>query len=263
MRDRGDTYHVSGRERFDELDAARGIAIVMMILFHTLFDLAYFDLWPVNVSSGFWRYFVFATGTLFLLVAGVSLSVSHSRALRVFVGDNRPQAGIVAKYLWRGTGIFACGMLVTLATWIVVPESFIVFGILHLIGVSIMLSPFFFRFREKNISIGALVVAAGFAIWIAGITGPYWLLWIGLHPSSFTTLDYYPVLPWTGVVLIGLGLGERIYPEGERTFAAPRIPKPAMVPLVFLGRHSLVIYLAHQPVILALLALLSGTLLFW
>ena len=254
---------VPGTGRFDELDAARGIAILMMILFHTLFDFAYFHIFPVNVSSGFWRYFAFATGTLFLLIAGVSLAVSHARVSRAFSRDLPAPGWIWRKYLTRGMGILACGLLVTVFTWIVVPQSFIIFGILHLIGVSIMIAPLFFRFRERNILIGALIVATGMIIWFSGITGPYALLWLGIHPAWFSTLDYYPVLPWTGVILIGLGLGERMYPGGERAFTAPVIPKIFRSVLTFLGRHSLIIYLVHQPVILLLISILTGNTLFW
>lgn len=254
---------MKGRERFWELDAARGIAILMMILFHTLFDLYYFDIYPVNVTSGFWRYFALATGSLFLFIAGVSLSVSHARALQFFSGDVWGPARITAKFLVRGSGIFTCGMLITVVTWIVVPQSFIVFGILHLIGFSIMLSPIFFRFRKKNIFIGALIIILGMIIWISGVTGPYWMLWIGFHPASFSTLDYYPLLPWTGVILVGLGIGERIYPGGERAFAIPQVPKKITVPLSVLGRHSLLIYLIHQPIILLMLNQITGNALFW
>lgn len=258
-----DSSGVTGTKRFDELDAARGIAILMMILFHTLFDLYYFAIYPINVSTGFWRYFALVTGSLFLFIAGVSLSVSHARAERALSGDVWAPARIAGKFLIRGMGIFLCGMLITAVTWIFVPRSFIIFGILHLIGISIMLSPLFFRFRERNLLIGAVIFVTGILFWIPPLYGPYWLLWIGVHPASFSTLDYYPLFPWFGVVLMGLGIGERMYPGGERVFNAPRIPGFARIPLTFMGQHSLLIYLFHQPVILLIICLLTGSPLFW
>ena len=66
--------------RLWEIDAARGVAILMMILFHTLFDLSFFSLYPVNVASGFWRYFAYASASLFLLIVVISLVVSHAHA---------------------------------------------------------------------------------------------------------------------------------------------------------------------------------------
>ena len=66
--------------RLWEIDTLRGVAILMMILYHTVYDLSFFSLWPVDVLTGFWRYFAYATASLFLLIAGVALVVSHDRA---------------------------------------------------------------------------------------------------------------------------------------------------------------------------------------
>jgi uncharacterized membrane protein len=256
MKDLFQSSGVNSAGRFAELDAARGIAILMMIVFHTVFDLYFFNIYPVNVSGGFWRYFAFSTASLFLLVAGISLSVSHSRAMRL-AGDGAP-GRLAIKFLKRGAGIFACGLLVTLATWLYLGQGFVIFGILHAIGVSIMLSPLFFRFRSRNILIGAVVIVTGIALAYAGITGPLWLCPIGIHPASFNSVDYTPLFPWFGLVLIGLGTGEMIYPGGRRSFTVPAIPPSVLSPLAALGRHSLVIYLLHQPVIILVLHFVAG-----
>ena len=240
------------RPRFIEIDTARGIAILMMVLFHTLFDLSFFSIAPVNVSTGFWRYFAYATATLFLLIVGVSLVVSHDRA-----AAKRSGSALAKKFLLRGAGIFSLGLLVTAATWLYLGEGFIIFGILHLIGVSVMLSPLFFRFRRYNLIIGSCCILAGF--FLTGIYGPWWLLPFGIHPAGFTSVDYTPLFPWFGVVLIGIGIGNFLYTGGVRQFAVPRLPDLFSAPLAFLGRHSLLIYLVHQPVIIILLGMATGT----
>ena len=237
--------------RYQEIDMLRGIAILMMILFHTLLDLNFFMIFPVEISTGFWRYFAFATASLFLLIVGISLTLSKTRAKRVISGH-----ALVQKFVYRGTGIFLLGLLVTAGTWLYLKEGFIVFGILHLIGVSIVISPLFFRFKKLNAVLGLLFIAVG--IFFTSITGPIWLLPLGIHPASFYSFDYEPLFPWFGVVLIGMGLGEYLYPENVRRFALPQIPSVFMQPLAFLGRHALMIYLVHQPVIILLLAALTG-----
>ncbi|HVP96598.1 heparan-alpha-glucosaminide N-acetyltransferase [Methanoregula sp.] len=242
---------MSGPARYPEIDILRGIAILMMILFHTLFDLAFFRIAPIDVSEGFWRYFAYATATLFLLIVGVSLSVSHARALRKIQGR-----ALVQKFLLRGGGIFCCGLLVTVATWWYLQEGYVIFGILHLIGISVMLSPLFFRFRTGNAVIGILFIVIGWIL--AAVPGPMALLVFGIHPLTFVSVDYTPIFPWMGVVLIGLAIGEYAYPRGERRWVVPRLPPIAETPLSFLGRHSLVIYLVHQPVILLILYLVTG-----
>jgi len=245
-------------DRYDEIDVARGIAIIMMILFHTLYDLAFFGIYPVNISTGFWRWFAIATASLFLLIAGFSLTLSHAPALQRLRGAVKPHVRLFVKYIKRGAGIFGCGLLVTLATWLYLGDGFVIFGILHLIGVSIMLSPLFFWFRKKNILIGAVCIVIGITFTVSGISGPIFLLWLGIHPVSFTSVDYTPLFPWFGVVLIGMGLGEHLYPSGKRAFNTPHVPGMVSATIALLGRHSLVMYLVHQPVILLLLHIVTG-----
>lgn len=238
--------------RFREIDTTRGIAILMMILFHTLFDISFFSIAPVNISTGFWRGFAMATASLFLLVVGISLVVSHARSALKLSGFE-----LTKKFLCRGAGIFALGLLVTLGTWLYLREGFVVFGILHLIGISVMLSPLFFRFGKYNILTGLLCIAAGF--FIGNIPGPVWLLPLGIYPAMFSSVDYTPIIPWFGVVLTGMGMGEFLYAGGVRRFTVPHLPDRIAVPLSFLGQHSLIIYLIHQPVIILLLAAVTGT----
>jgi uncharacterized membrane protein len=238
--------------RFPEIDAARGIAILMMIVFHTVFDLNFFMIAPVTIATGFWRYFALATASLFLLIVGISLVVSHARSAANLNGP-----ALTKKFLFRGAGIFALGLLVTLATWLYLHEGFIIFGILHLIGVSVMLSLIFFRFGKYNILLGLLCIAGGF--FIGTIHGPFWLLPLGIQPASFVSVDYTPLIPWFGAVLVGMGVGEFLYSGGIRKFAVPHLPDRIVRPLSFLGRYSLVIYLVHQPVIILLLAAMTGT----
>jgi uncharacterized membrane protein len=237
--------------RFQEIDAVRGIAILMMICFHTVYDLNFFMIAPVNVSTGFWRWFAMATASLFLFIVGISLVVSRARS-----ADKLSGFTLTKKFLYRGAGIFALGLLVTFATWLYLHEGFVVFGILHLIGVAVILSVLFFQFGKYNIILGLLVIAAG--LYTSSVTGPAWLIPLGISPSSFVSVDYTPLIPWFGAVLIGMGVGEFLYAGGNRRFTAPHLPGHAVVPLAFLGRHSLLIYLVHQPVIILLLAAVTG-----
>lgn len=238
--------------RLWEIDCTRGIAILMMVIYHTVFDLSFFAIAPVEATTGFWRYFAYATASLFLLVVGISLVVSHARSAKTLSGF-----ALTKKFLFRGAGIFALGLLVTLATWLYLHEGYVVFGILHLIGVSVMLSPLFFRFGKWNIVPGLACIAAGFLI--SGTSGPAFLLPLGIMPIGFVSVDYTPLFPWFGMVLLGLGLGEFLYTGGTRQFAFRPLPDFFVAPVAFLGRHSLVIYLIHQPVIILLLGLVTGT----
>ncbi|NMB77839.1 MAG: DUF1624 domain-containing protein [Methanomicrobiales archaeon] len=243
---------MSGGSRLWEIDFLRGIAILMMIVYHTIFDLAFFSLVLVAATTGFWRYFAYATASLFLCIAGVSLVVSHDRAAAAMSG-----VALTKKFLLRGAGIFALGLLVTAATWVYLGEGFVIFGILHLIGVSVILSVFFFRFGKWNILAGLACIPVGFVI--STISGPAFLLPLGIMPAGFHSVDYTPLFPWFGIVLIGMGIGSVLYSGGTRHFSLPPLPDRFITSIGFLGRHSLVIYLVHQPVIILLLGCITGT----
>ncbi|HPY72241.1 MAG TPA: heparan-alpha-glucosaminide N-acetyltransferase [Methanothrix sp.] len=232
--------------RYWEIDLLRGIAVLMMIGFHALYDLAFFS-GPaiVDVRSGAMPTIAEATASIFLLLVGLSLTISSARA--GFLGWDR--------LLFRGIGIFSWGMAVTLSTFLVLEEGFVVFGILHLIGISVILSlPILHRPRAALL-LGAAVIPAGLILRGQAIA-TLWLLPLGLVPVGFYSVDYFPLLPWFGVVLVGIFLGSLLYPGGERRLPLPEISPTSPARLIcLLGRNSLPIYLLHQPVLIVAMGL--------
>lgn len=242
----------SSSKRFWEIDVLRGIAILMMITYHVLFDLNYFGLTATDLSSLPMRLFLYPIGTLFLLLVGISLTLSYAR-----VKDTLTTNQLRIKYLKRGGSVFGFGLLITLVTWVYPHDGFIVFGVLHCIGLSILLVYPFIRYRVPALLGGFLCIFTGVFV-VSKMTVHFpWLLWLGFAPHNFYSLDYFPLLPWFGVVLIGVFLGNTLYQNNTRTF---RIKDHSQFilsrPLRFLGRYSLVIYLIHQLVIVGVLYLL-------
>lgn len=226
------------------MDAARGVAILMMILYHLTYDLDTFGGFPIESTSGFWALFADATATLFLFLVGVSLAISHSKA----AGRSD---GLFKKYLWRGLRVFGYGVVITVVFW-AFGMGTVVFGILHLIGVSIVLAYPFLGRRFASLAVGLLVIAAGAWMMTLDPTSQNPLLLpFGVVPEGLFMPDYRPLLPWFGVVLIGVFAGSLVY--GGRGRVAGPMPSIAR-PLGFLGRWSLGIYLVHQPVLIGLLA---------
>ncbi|MBN1166735.1 MAG: DUF1624 domain-containing protein [Methanospirillaceae archaeon] len=243
-----------GPGRFPELDAARGIAIIMMVFFHIVFDLSFFSLIPAEtVQSGFFLYLGRSTAFLFIVIAGISGTISISRAEKQ---KNRHE--IVLKFLKRGLFLLSLGMGITVCTFIFLQGSgYVVFGILHLIGVCVMLIPVFAGFKVYNALIGGGIILL--TPLITGLSGPFWLIPTGIHPSTFFSVDYVPLFPWLGVFLLGIAVGSILYPGGDRRWKE-RIDifyRTGVPPfLASLGKHSLLIYLVHQPVIVAVFFLL-------
>ena len=241
-------------ERFWEIDALRGIAILMMITYHVIFDLNYFGFTSTDLNAPPVFFFLYPIGTMFLLLVGISLTLSYAR-----VKDTLTKNQLRIKYLKRGSGIFGLGLIITLVTWVYPHNGYIVFGVLHCIGLSILLAYPFIRSRLPAFLCGILCIGIGIFLRVMVTVDFPWLLWLGLVPTGFYTLDYFPLLPWFGVILIGIFIGNTVYKRNTRVFAikdhsrliVSRFP-------CFLGRHSLIIYLLHQLVIVGILYLLSG-----
>ncbi len=239
--------------RLWEVDALRGVAILMMVLYHLLFDLSALGGFPIDVFTGFWRLEARATASLFITLAGLSLTLSYARAL----AHATPGASLFPKFLRRGLSVIGAGMLVTAGTWLLYPDEVVTFGILHFIGAGIILAYPFLRLRWWNLPLGLACLAIGMLLQNQNVALPFpWLWWLGLPPMRYATFDYFPLLPWFGLMLLGIWLGDRLYAGGRRSFALPDLSGAAPVrALDSLGQHSLLIYLAHQPMLMATLVL--------
>lgn len=243
-------------QRFWEIDFLRGIAIIMMVLYHLLYNLYYFAHFNINVYSGFWMYFARTTATIFIFLVGVSLSISYSR-VKLFSSGATKEMRLFLKFLRRGLKVFSWGLIITLVTRIFLGKAFIIFGILHLIGISIILAYPFLKLRYWNLLIGVLCIFLG--AYLKGFSFDfYWLSWLGFRPAQFYSVDYFPLLPWFGLVLFGIFFGNIFYADYSRKFQLVEFSSLSGVKLLcFLGKHSLLIYLLHQPLMIAVFYLLG------
>jgi uncharacterized membrane protein len=236
--------------RFWEVDFLRGCAIVLMVLYHLVFDLNYFAVYDIDASSGFWLMVARAAASLFLLLVGLSLTLSHSRAR--LLGQ---EEAYFSRLLKRSAWILSLALGISVVTYLFIGKGFIVFGVLHLIGLSLLLAYPFLRLQKANFILGLLFILLG--LYLQNITvGFPWLLWLGLVPTGFYSVDYFPVFPWFGMILMGMGFGNLLYPGYRRRITMPDFAGSSFVRvLTFLGRNSLAIYLVHQPVIIFFLYL--------
>jgi uncharacterized membrane protein len=232
-------------DRFWEVDAARGIAIIMMIVYHCTYDLDTLGGYHIQSTTGYLALFADVTAGLFLFLVGISLAISRTRT-------SLTGWRLFGKYLARGLRILAYGMVLTII-FLALGMGVVAFGILHLIGFSIILAYPFLSLRLTNLVLGTVIFVAGQYVLAQDLySQSFWLLPFGVVPEGVMMPDYRPLLPWFGVVLIGLFFGNVVY--GGRP-AVPEDKAPVLArPLLPLGRNSLFIYLVHQPIIIALLA---------
>ena len=231
--------------RIAAIDALRGIAIVAMVAYHFSFDLRLFGVARLDFEGDlFWLSARAAIVSTFLALVGVSLVLARS-------------AGAPAAQRWRRIAtIAACALAVSVATWIAFPKSYVWFGILHCIAVaSVVAWPFTLRPRLA-LACGAAVIAAGLVVTHAAFDSRA-LAWIGFTTRKPVTEDYVPLFPWLGVALLGVAAGDALV---RRSFAPLAFLAKAPRPLGWLGRHSLAVYMVHQPILIGALALATGRL---
>lgn len=211
------------KRRYWEIDLLRGLALVSMIIYHLAFDLSYFFNFEYSYFEPALFYLGKATAFTFLFLVGFSFSFSTLRHLflRVFK-------------------IYLSASLVTLITYLVSPDLTVRFGILHLIAVSLLLLFPCILVKKRLLLLPVALVIISFGLFYS-------------LPSSTISFDYYPIAPWFGFVLLGFVAAQSYLRHRPPLFSKDQ---PSMTyPLTYMGRHSLLIYLLHQPVLLLILLL--------
>jgi uncharacterized membrane protein len=236
--------------RFIELDILRGFAILFMIILHFFWDLDYFGI--LSLNTNFYSLNIIVPVIFFLLV-GICQAVNNNKY------RDQPRK-MHFRTIQRGLWILNLGMLFTLLTAVFLPDKPILFGVLHCIGCCMILSTVLLRFKSTNVILGVLMIVIGLVLGLFYTTeNPNMVeLAAGIHEPDIArhTIDYFPILPWFGICLLGIALGNILYKDNKRRYPLPDLSKYKPTKLFsWLGKHSLAIYLVHQPIIAGCLTL--------
>ena len=242
------------RPHYGLLDTVRGVCILSMVAYHGMYDLVdIFGLpsaWYTGLPGYIWQQSICWT---FILLSGMCWQLSR-------------------RHVKRGLLLVGCGAAITLITWLVMPSQRILYGVLNLLGLSaLLLIPLEKVFRKipawaglagalllfaltRNVSRGSLgfegLVLCRLPSWLYATD---LLAVVGFPSPSFWSTDYFPLLPWFFLFCAGYFLWSLL----DKSPRAKELLRPGLRPLSFLGRHSLVIYLIHQPALMAVFTVLG------
>lgn len=220
------------KNRIWEIDFLRVIAIVLMVLFHFIYDLSEFTNIDIHYYHTPWRQIGTLAAVTFIFVSGISSGLS--------VGSGK-----------RGIKVFCFGMIVTISTYIALPDLYIRFGILHFLGISMILSELLRKLNNWVLVFLAIIIAYNPFKNIV-VSHPL-LLPLGIKYPGFMSADYYPLVPYLSVFILGI-LAYKIYYYKKRSLLPFTLEHKY---ITYISKNSLIIYLLHQPIIIALLFLLG------
>ena len=235
--------------RYALLDELRGLDLISMMLFHVCWDLVFlFDVnmrWYAGTPGRLWQQ---AICWVFILLSGFCAPFGRHM-------------------LRRGITVFAAGALVTAATLVFMPEGRVIFGVLTFLGTAMLLTGVLEPVLKRTPPLVGLAASAvlfvlcspvssgrvGIGSWQVllpqSLYANYFTAFFGFYPDWFYSADYFGLLPWLFLFWAGDYLHKAV---GRRRMEPLR--RPVCPPLGWMGRHSLLLYLLHQPVIYGVLS---------
>ena len=226
------------KNRYKLIDVMRGVAIVLMVYFHFSYDLSHFGYTQSDFyRDPYWLHLRTTIVSLFLFLVGVSLVLATRH-------------GIDKKRFLRRLGLLVFfSLLISINSYFMFPGRTIYIGILHFIALASVLGLLFVRQYWLSLILGVALILLDMLYQNRFFDQP-WIHWFGLMTHKPATEDYVPLIPWFGVVLIGIFAGQTLLRnETLQQLVARPMDNPAANGLALAGRHSLLIYLVHQPIL--------------
>ena len=232
---------INRTHRIKFLDTVRGISIIAMIIHHLLFDLEFLIGKPISfIHTDFFSILQFIFVFFFISISGICCNFSRSNIKR----------GIIA---------FGLGMVVTVVTYLFDKELTVKFGILHFLGIAMILYGLFknilskINFKVQLILFALLFTASYIILNNVNPVNISFLFPLGLYNSNFSSGDYFPVFPYIFMFLFGSAVGHFIkegnFPKWFYKFHIPFFS--------FVGKYTLWIYLLHQPILYGIMYIIS------
>lgn len=235
--------------RLPEIDLFRALAILGMVVFHFFYLLDYFEMASFQMHEGTWLFLARYVQFSFIGLVGICMALSWQKTSL----SGKSFGSFFLKQARRGTILLLVALGVTLVTWLTVPDEYVRFGILHFISLSIILTSFLAPFPIISLLFAVIVIGINTVLPVSTM-GSIWLMPLGISYVGFRTIDYFPLIPWLSVVAVGIAVGHLLYKGGQRRFQFPEIQFGLLgIVLSKTSSHSLLIYLAHVPLLMGLM----------
>lgn len=223
--------------RIVSIDVLRSFAIVLMVVFHFIYDLRFFGYVDWNIPDGAgWGTFRHIILISFFICLGASLHLSYRNGI-----DWK-------KFSKRLTQILVSALAISLVSLVIVPNNYIYFGVLHFIAVASVVCIMFANKPRASMTIGLFIIAT----YNIGAVSEKWPFTYILDHLPVYSNDYVGLFPWLGVVFVGIWSASLSFVKND-----PLLNLKKHIWIVFPGKHSLVIYLVHQPVLFAIFGLIA------
>ena len=244
---------MSSINRIRLLDFLRAIVVIAMIFYHFIYDLGDFGyINSVTVVNGYWRLFAQSIGCSFLFISGVSFWVMASGGINW------------VNYSKRLTILISAALIISIVTYRVDSETFIFFGILHLLAACSVFSIFIYRLPVIilfALGVGLLLIPEYYhtsVYYNEALFSNRYLSWTGLYNGKTGSLDFYEFMPWSAAFVLGLACSKVFVNPQRASSLSPLSFKEEKASLglssiLWIGRHSLLIYLIHQPILIGII----------
>lgn len=230
------------KQRLLLVDAARGLAIIGVVVFHIIWDLEFAGFISGVAFHPIWLAFGKSLAGTFMFLVGVSLMLAHGQAFKL--------KGFTKRLII----LLLSAFMITTMTWYAFPDTFIYFGILHAIAAASLIGLIFVKL--PSILILAVSITAVLLPYFVSspIFDSRWLAWVGFSQAPPASNDFVPIFPWVGLSLFGMAITKFIQQQSNLPRPSDQYKENLVVNrLGWFGRYSLIIYLLHQPILLAII----------
>ena len=239
---------MSSDNRNQFIDALRAFAVLAMIVYHFAWDLGLFNVVdPVIVNSGRWKLFAVSIGSSFLFLSGISFWLASRNGINF------------KKFTFRLLFLIAAALIVSFGTYVADSQTFVFFGILHLLSVCTLLGLLIYKLPMIVILIIGFLILFLEPYLISEFYKPKYLAWTGLYTGPTGSVDFYGFFPWSSSYIFGLGISKIIFKKKEQFLFNSSTLKILnrkgffSKSFFWLGRNSLIVYLIHQPILIGII----------